>query len=659
MHRVIIGWICWIIALSVSYPQGKEQRRPLPFLTAAENGRVYILILDAPREMRGFNVYRKGATETKPVLLTQEPVRPVVDAFEAREMLGSLYAYVADRMKTDDPRIVHQRLRSDPGFATLISMMSPAAGRVTGRSFLDSAAGTGRTLEYTVALVGPTGKEFQRHSQIIQTIEVKPGQPREVTLSARSGEVRVQWLYAPYAGQPTDYVIGFHVYRTTGDDPPVRMTTVPVLRQENRLLWFDRTVQNRKHYRYHVTAVDILGRESSPSDPGGISARDDTPPRVPGALQAFSHEGTIQLAWSVKLDDDLSHFNIYRGFVPEDSVVRLNRYPIPATVFSYIDSQVVYGPNYVYRLTAVDSSANESRKSVSVIARPRDSTPPPAPLMVFSSAAGRYVDVSWTKPVAKDLKGYHVFRGRNSTDLIRIVRTPLRADSTRFVDKGDGSEGLAPGATYFYGVSAIDSAHNESSVVIFPFRVPDKEPPGPPNDFRGKTTRIGDIQLSWQASTSLDVVAYRVYQGDDSSSLRMISTVEGFGFRDTSTSPGRLYVYQLSAIDSSGNESPKTNLETVIARSSHKSVAPFGVRAHLIQRGVEVVWRSNKGKDLRGFNLYRSRSLSRGFERVNNALIGDTAYVDPLGEAGFHYKVTSVSTSGSENTTNASVRVKK
>jgi fibronectin type 3 domain-containing protein len=276
----------------------------------------------------------------------------------------------------------------------------------------------------------------------------------------------------------------------------------------------------------------------------------------------------------MKPDEGLSHFNVYRGTIPEDSLHLLNRLPIPAATLSFVDTTVIYGPDYVYRVTAVDSGGNESKRSVSVMARPGDATPPPSPMMVLVTPRGKFTELSWTKPRARDLKGYYVFRGSQATDLIRIVRTHLHADSTRYLDRGDGPDGLPPGESYVYGVCAIDNAHNESNMVLAAFRTPDLSPPAPPNDFRVRPTAGGDIQLLWQPSTSLDVASYTVYRGEDTLSLLRLATVKGHAFRDSSAVPEARYIYRITSLDSSKNESTPTPVETAIARPLHRRERP-------------------------------------------------------------------------------------
>lgn len=70
------------------------------------------------------------------------------------------------------------------------------------------------------------------------------------------------------------------------------------------------------------------------------------------------------------------------------------------------------------------------------------------------------------------------------------------------------------------------------------------------------------VDLSWQASTTSDVVGYNVYRGPDGKSWRKInsSVKASTVYTDSTTANSTTYYYATTAVDSSGNESKKSNI---------------------------------------------------------------------------------------------------
>ena len=67
------------------------------------------------------------------------------------------------------------------------------------------------------------------------------------------------------------------------------------------------------------------------------------------------------------------------------------------------------------------------------------------------------------------------------------------------------------------------------------------------------------IDLSWEPNTEPDLVGYNVYRRTSGTATRLNSTpLPGPAYRDTTATPGQPYTYAVTAIDTSGNESPPT-----------------------------------------------------------------------------------------------------
>lgn len=91
------------------------------------------------------------------------------------------------------------------------------------------------------------------------------------------------------------------------------------------------------------------------------------------------------------------------------------------------------------------------------VGEPDDTNPPAAPIDLTASAADSQVSLDWADNSESDLAGYNVYRSTTSgSDYTTNVNDSLVLGST-FTDTG-----LTNGTTYYYVVTAVDTAGNES-----------------------------------------------------------------------------------------------------------------------------------------------------------------------------------------------------
>jgi hypothetical protein len=131
------------------------------------------------------------------------------------------------------------------------------------------------------------------------------------------------------------------------------------------------------------------------------------------------------------------------------------------------DAQVKFGNTYTYSVHSVAQYPDapvevESADSNLVTVTPRDTFPPNAPqgvLVVYvpaQSSVPAYFDVSWSISADNDIAGYNIYRteqpgapGTKVND--QLLLTPAFRDMN-----------VLPGRRYFYAVTAVDRAGNES-----------------------------------------------------------------------------------------------------------------------------------------------------------------------------------------------------
>lgn len=98
---------------------------------------------------------------------------------------------------------------------------------------------------------------------------------------------------------------------------------------------------------------------SDPSDALTVVPRDVFAPAPPRNLSALLWEGKIQLIWDSNEETDLAGYFVYQG---RDST-RLEKSSGLVTINSYREEAKFSGNTLYFRVSAVDTSGNESRKS--------------------------------------------------------------------------------------------------------------------------------------------------------------------------------------------------------------------------------------------------------------------------------------------------------
>jgi hypothetical protein len=110
----------------------------------------------------------------------------------------------------------------------------------------------------------------------------------------------------------------------------------------------------------------------------------------------------------------------------------------------------------------VDDNELESSDSQPVTVTPRDTFPPATPqglvaALLPGSAPGTFVvDLSWSINLETDLAGYHVYRSEQEGTKGQLV-TPDLLPTPAVRDTS-----VEPGRRYWYTVTAVDRAGNES-----------------------------------------------------------------------------------------------------------------------------------------------------------------------------------------------------
>ncbi len=287
-------------------------------------------------------------------------------------------------------------------------------------------------------------------------------------------------------------------------------------------------------FTYEVSAVDASGNEGIKSSPVSATTGtpDTTPPgQVTGLVANAVGETQVDLTWTPNSESDLDHYNIYRDGVLVGT----------SLVASFSDTGLSAKTTYSYEISAVDTSGNEGLKSTAATVTTPDLTPPAQVVGLSASASSEtQVDLSWTPNTEGDLDHYNIYR-----DGV-LVGTSLVAS---FSDTG-----LSAKTTYGYEVSAVDTSGNEGlKSALVSITTPDLTPPGQVQGLTATAVSQSQIDLSWMANAENDLDHYNIYRDGV---LVATSTVNSFS--DVGLSSGTSYTYEVSAVDTSGNEGARS-----------------------------------------------------------------------------------------------------
>jgi len=514
---------------------------------------------------------------------------------------------------------------------------------------------------YAADLDGDTGEDVLSASfdddtvawyQNQNTDETSPAPPTGLTATSGDSQVDLNWD----ANTESD-LAGYNVYRSTSPFQEISNATQVNEGLLGEASYTDSDVSNGTEYFYRVTAVDDAGNESGLS--GEASAiPEEQSPAAPTGLTATAGDGQVDLSWDPNSEEDLAGYHVYRStssFQEVGNATRRTDFPVETT--SFIDD-VSNGTEYFYRVTAVDTSDNESGPSNEASATPTDQTPPSAPTGLQATGGNEQVSLGWENNSEEDLAGYNVYRSTSSfpevTDATQVneglVEVAVYADGT-----------VTNGTEYFYRVTAVDTSgngsegSNEDSATPRPPPVAQTEPATDVTRFNAVLNGLVDPNGK---ETTVVFEYYPTGQPDNSQGVpAQESPLTGTDEQPVSAQTFELasnteYTFKVVAGSNSGGDEGDTR--TFTTTSSSGPAAPTGLTATAGDGQVGLGWDANSEEDLAGYNVYRSTSSFSDLSnatKLNGSPVSDASYTDPdvTGGTEYFYRVTAVSTSGTES----------
>ncbi|MFF4048952.1 PA14 domain-containing protein [Streptomyces chartreusis] len=400
---------------------------------------------------------------------------------------------------------------------------------------------------------------------------------------------------------------------------------------------------------------------------------DKVKPLAPTGAKATYDTTTVKakLTWAKSPEMDLAGYRVYRRL----KGASFGSTPLATTTSTtYTDSTLpVTGAGYYYEVRAVDKAGNESTGTADQAVTTADRVAPAAPTIttatgeVTPSGGTGGLRVAWK--TVTDAATYRVYRAASENGTYTRIAT---TDQLSHLDAS-----AAESTTYYYRVSALDAAGNESArSVPQRGRIWDNDPPPVVTGLSVTPTEYG-FRLAWDKSPAQDLRYYTIHKGelvgDEDEQVCYGSLVEYVSPDETSFSytthpDGDEVCFFVDAVDDDGNSAMKWSDDLVPAVAvteldmTPSVPTPEGSPLNLTvspaegDEGNQLSWTGlGAGEEspdpAKGFRIYRWNPATSAYEKIADLGAGAFEYFDTGGKRGTtsYYWVTGVLADGTES----------
>ena len=286
--------------------------------------------------------------------------------------------------------------------------------------------------QYAVTTVDAAGNESAKSNVATANVTEKvPTAPTNLMAETVSAALKVEWDESNEMS-----VIGYKLYVDN-----MLFTTLTKDITTYDLLGLDAG-------RNYIIALVSYTAAGTNSEKSTITAKllDTTPPANVKNFIALAGNEAAALYWTANKEKDLAGYNIY-----VDGVLHTT---VPKNAVSHLIKNLTNDLEYQIQIAAIDTSDNESNRSVTFNVTPNglaDITAPAKPIGLTGVAEGKEIVLNWTANNELDLVGYFVY-----LDNVKVNYAPI--ENNDFVISN-----LELDTKYSIYVTAIDTAANESA----------------------------------------------------------------------------------------------------------------------------------------------------------------------------------------------------
>lgn len=450
--------------------------------------------------------------------------------------------------------------------------------------FLDSTAHANTRYDYQIAIgIDVVAQIFNVGRDIQPAL-----QPPNVKASVAGNSIRLSW---ETQGALQNGICAWKVMRKRIEfnEDTLPAPVLAAFFPEDRsvpFLYEDSELKKGESYTYRVVAIDVFGRESSPSTETVATVESERQLLPPLGLTARISGDSIKISWKniSRMHQQTVGFYLYRQ--AGNLKIRLVDVPITDTFFVDRPGEAPVA-ELSYFATAVDAAGNESEASFHGIVAVPDIIPPLRPGFVGVAPEADKLIISWARSLSSDVAFYEIARSIKENGVFALISEPV--SDTMYEDAA------GKGAAWWYKTRAVDIRGNRSNWTAAIFgKIQDKiVPPSPVISSAHSSDRR--VSLEWFPIAFPNLAGYWVNRYEDTTytpitiNLKILSPAQTH-YDDTSGIPGVLYAYEVVAQDSTLSFSQPS--QRIYGRSyDARRPSPPKIDSLLIEDlGIVIVW---------------------------------------------------------------------
>ncbi|HPF37433.1 MAG TPA: M64 family metallopeptidase [Phycisphaerae bacterium] len=552
---------------------------------------VSVTVVDNTSRVRDESIRTNYMTDTRSWLV-QGGYPGTPTGLSATADADSIFVDWNDNPEPDITNYVVYRATTSGGPYTFV-------GSPTTSEFDDTSVTLGVTYYYVVAAVAQ-GNESDTGNEDLGTAGVAfPAAPQNLIATAGEETITLDW---DDNSEPN--LLGYHVLRaTTSGGPYTRINSALVTSSD----YSDMGLTNGVTYYYVVLARDANGNDGAQSAEASATPV-NLPPAAPTGLTAEPRDRSVYLTWNPNTEPDFNSYFIYYSLTSGGPYEEIDN----DDTTSWLVGGLTNGVTYYFVIAAEDASTLMSPYSAEVAATPVDNQAPDQPENVIAQRGEGAVQLSWDVVSDPGLAYYTVYRSTTSGGPYTFVDSP---EDPEYLDSGLTNE-----VTYYYVVTATDTASNESVYSDEVSATPTSDlPPSAPT---GLTATPGDgvIHLDWNDNPESDINEYRIYRSTTyGGPYTELDADVVSQFDESSVTNGVRYYYVVTAVDNANQESGYSNQATAIPTDGIPPAAPQNLAAYIFDSGgVFLDWDDNSEPDFNSYSIYTSTTQGGPYEEYDN-----------------------------------------
>jgi fibronectin type 3 domain-containing protein len=297
----------------------------------------------------------------------------------------------------------------------------------------------------------------------------------------------------------------------------------------------------------------------------------------------------------------------------------------------YIDTGLEAGQTVTYRIEFVDDLGQPTGETLEQQFTLEETTPRPTENLEITND-GYSMTAEWTYPPSEDeddkVIRFEIYQSEPGSDVLEVVNEEiiLRDQERTEYEYHFSTDQL--GSQMQFMVVAVDiTGQTGPTGEIVTHTIEDNIPPAVIEGVAAEYVNQ-QIEVTWPVSPEPDLAGYRVYKSmevmGDFTRLHdeLIDPVDPI-FRDPAVTEGERHFYKVTAVDSAGNESPRSAVAARHVSDTTAPPVPIDLSAEFIsqEEGVNLSWTmEEEPADLRRYILLR-RSVSPGDSTTFNQII--------------------------------------